>query len=347
MNSPKFDIDSLIDLGAEQITYADQEQTKNNLKNYSQIYSPKYSDGKDNTYSAILRPIPNPAGESKFIISKLVHWLEDDVLGLKGYFDSKRSIKQKCDVSDTYWFLKKHPDIKMQEKAKALSPKEQNYCYALVVKDIQKPELEGKVVIWRFPSVIKKLFDSQVNPPQEEIEMGKEPCNVFNLFSGKDFLLKISKKGDWPDYSNCKFSDTPSSAKIKLEDGTVYTLKKGDPKSLEIIKSHIFNDKLPDISKYEYKEVSEEDSILISKYMQKLKTGKIETYSPQQAATQIQNSQSSVADILISNFENDSNVPNSESLKKKDKSQKQFAQINSAVEENQDLMDILSAIDDF
>lgn len=266
------EIEKFIDLSPEETTWDSGTAKKDNL-----IYSPKASEGKNGVYNAIIRPIPSSDTE---IINKKVLWINDERTGLRGYYDSRAHLgKGKCELNDLFWYLKKHEDVRMQRKLGSnFSMKEQNYCYAYVIKDPQNPELEGKVVIWRFPRTIKKLFDAQRTPTPEDIAIGAEPCNVFNVFEGKDFMLKIETKGEWPDYSSSRFAESTSGLKIKVADNgdksDYVEIEKGNKDHISLLKEKVYNEEtIPDISSFKFKDWTDEEHAKIKKFVSIMKSG--------------------------------------------------------------------------
>lgn len=239
--SDQFDI---FNLDVEDMNFHEKEEKRKIL------YSPSYKDGKDNVYKAIIRLIPNPADPiNKSISQKYTYWLDEPAVSVKGYFDSPASIGQDCPLGKTYWKLAKSESAIDQKNAEKLKRKEQFHSLAYIIKDPQNPDLEGQVMIFRYNKTIKNLIDEQKNP---DTEMGmSEPVNVFDFFKGKDFLLQISSKGGYPDYTACKFA--PNSKPISIE-GTEVTK---DAAGMQLIKDKVLND-APDLSTYDYQPLTQD-----------------------------------------------------------------------------------------
>lgn len=258
------DLASFIDQGVEEISWASPQ------KQGSSVYTPKPADGKNGVYTALIRPLPYKGTE---IISKDVFWVNNPKVGLRGFFDQS---PKPCPLVKLYWDLKKNEDVRMQKKiGENFERKEQNYCYAYVIKDPQRPDLEGKVVIWRFPRSIKKLFDAQAIPSENDIAMGSEKCNVFNLFEGKDFMLKVSQKGEWPDYSESKFSDQKTSLKIKVHsngDKNDYVqIERGNKEHMNLLMETVYNENLPDLTPFQWKAWTDEENEKIEKFIRTMR----------------------------------------------------------------------------
>lgn len=75
----------------------------------------------------------------------------------------------------------------------------------LVVKDPANPENEGKVFLYRYG---QKIYEKLVKPmfPTEQDLMDDEFVQFvpFDLYEGANFLLKIKKQGDFPNYDDSK-----------------------------------------------------------------------------------------------------------------------------------------------
>ena len=263
----EFDIFNLDD---SQMSYQEEKKTK-------KVYSPKPSDGSDNTFSSVIRFIANPKDPyNQSILKKVSYWIEAPELGLKGYFDSPTSIGDKnCPISKKYWELKNASDKGDNRAKNALerlgTRKEMYFSYVYVVTDTQNKDLEGKIVIFRYNKTIKKLIDSQKNPPAAVEGMEEEPsCEVFNLLTGKNFLLKITKQGEYPNYDGCKFAKNVTPLKIGDK---LITDKEAKAEFKTLIESR------PDIYEHEYREWNDEESEKISKYLNSLSGSAINSYN--------------------------------------------------------------------
>lgn len=73
----------------------------------------------------------------------------------------------------------------------------------LVVSDPKHPENEGKVFLFKFG---KKIFDKlmdKANPTFED----EDPINVFDLWEGANFKLRMRQVEGYPNYDQSTFSD--------------------------------------------------------------------------------------------------------------------------------------------
>lgn len=183
--------------------------------NGSDTYKTDPKLAKDSIYRAIVRFIPNlKTDPKKSIIRTYSYWLEDET-GAGFYADCPSSIPgEKSIIQDTFWKLFKSESAFDKKQAEKMKRKEYYYSYVLIVKDAQRPELENTVQVLRYPRAVKKLIDAQITPSAEDIEMGIEPTNIFDFFDGKDFSLKVTMKGGYWNYDECKFGNTSTPISI-------------------------------------------------------------------------------------------------------------------------------------
>jgi hypothetical protein len=173
---------------------------------------PKLS--KDSVYRAIIRFIPNIKNPKKSIVKKYSYWLESSE-GEGFYVDCPSSINEKSVIQDTFWKLYKSDSAFDKKQSERIKRKEYYYSFVEIVKDPQQPELEGTVQIFRYPKAVKKLIDAQIQPDSSEIELGAEPINIFDFFEGKDFSIKVTLKGGYWNYEECKFATAKTPISIK------------------------------------------------------------------------------------------------------------------------------------
>jgi hypothetical protein len=202
------------------------------------VYKPTADQGKDGTYKALIRFVPNPANPRNSLVKKYVHWLTD-ASGEGKLVDSPTSIGEKCPIADAFFKLRKSDsavDRKMSEKLKR---REQYYALIKVIKDPQFPENDGTYKIFKFGYKIKEKIDEELKPAFGE------PTQVFDLFEGKNFELIITRQGDYNNYDKSKFSASKSA--ISVDGKTAEKTKE----VMSAIKAEL--DKAPSLEPYEYK----------------------------------------------------------------------------------------------
>ena len=197
-------------------------KTEEKPKSGQDLYKTDPKLSKDSIYRAIVRFIPNVKNPKKSFVKKFSYWLED--AGGNGFYvDCPSSIGDKSIIQDTFWKLYKSESAFDKKQAEKIKRKEYYYSLVYIMKDPQRPEYENTVQILRYPRAVKKLIDSQIQPDVTDLEMGTEPTNVFDFFEGKDFSLKVTMKGGYWNYDECKFAQakTPITVNaVKMENNS-------------------------------------------------------------------------------------------------------------------------------
>lgn len=85
----------------------------------------------------------------------------------------------------------------------------------LIVSDPKHPENEGKVVLFKFG---KKIFDKIMDKARPTFE-DEKPVNVFDLWEGANFKLRMRKKDGYANYDESVFSEPCPAA--DSDDGLV------------------------------------------------------------------------------------------------------------------------------
>jgi hypothetical protein len=194
--SDSFDI---FNLGVEDVETHQPERTSTN-----EVYKPTADDGKDGTYKALIRFVPNPENPRKSLIQKYVHWLTNSN-GDGKLVDSPQTIGEHCPIADVFWKLRKSDSAVDRKSSEKLKRRQQYYSLIKIVKDPQNPELEGTYKVFKFGYKIKEKIDSELKP-----DFG-EPTQVFDLFEGKNFELVITRQGEYNNYDKSKFSSSKSA----------------------------------------------------------------------------------------------------------------------------------------
>jgi hypothetical protein len=203
----------------------------------TEVYKPTADDGKDGTYKALIRFVPNPKNPRNSLVKKYVHWLTD-ASGEGKLVDSPASIGEKCPIADAFWKLRKSDSAVDRKISEKLKRREQYYALIKIVKDPQNPDLEGTYKIFKFGYKIKEKIDAELKP-----DFG-EPTQIFDLFEGKNFELIITRQGEFNNYDKSKFSAARSPIAI---DGKA---AERNPEFMASIKEELSS--APDLTAYEY-----------------------------------------------------------------------------------------------
>ena len=202
------------------------------------VYKPAADQGKDGTYKALIRFVPNPANPRNSLIKKYVHWLKD--AGGEGKLvDSPSSIGEKCPIADAFFKLRKSDSAVDRKMSETLKRREQYYALVKIIKDPQFPEYEGTYKVFKFGYKIKEKIDEELKPAFGE------PTQVFDLFQGKNFELIITRQGEYNNYDKSKFSATRSAVLING------TPAEKNAETMTTIKAEL--EKAPLLAPYEFK----------------------------------------------------------------------------------------------
>jgi len=71
-----------------------------------------------------------------------------------------------------------------------------------VVSDPQNPDAEGKVWLYKYGKKIHDKINAQLSPEFED----DQPVNVFDIFAGANFRLKVKKVADFDNYDDSTFA---------------------------------------------------------------------------------------------------------------------------------------------
>ncbi len=159
----------------------------------------------------------------------------------------------------------------------------------LVIKNPANPEDEGKVFLYKYGQKIYDKMKQLMFPSDEDmLDPDFKSFVPFDLEEGADFLLKVKKQGDFPNYDDSKFSSQkPLGNEKKIEEvmaqtydldefvdiknfptneetikvlGTILGIS--SPKSYELIKEETKDDPSDDIDTTPFKTDSDTDSDL-------------------------------------------------------------------------------------
>lgn len=165
-------------------------------------------DEKTGNGLAIIRFLPAPEGEDLPFSRFYSH-------GFKGpdgkwyYENCPTTINGKCPVceeNNKLWNSGLESDKKIARSRKRKLTYVSNIY---VIKDPKNPDNEGKCFLYRYGAKIWEKINNSMNPTEEELATGSEPCNPFDFWTGRTFTLKskIVKTGNdaFPNYDDSSF----------------------------------------------------------------------------------------------------------------------------------------------
>ena len=152
---------NIFSIGVEDIDTHEQPQNTGT----NTMYKPTADDGKDGTYKALIRFVPNVENPRNSLIKKYVNWLTGPD-GESKLVDSPSSIGESCPVADAFWKLRKSDSAVDRKASDKLKRREQYVSLVKIIKDPQHPELEGTYKIFKFGYKIKEKIDAELKPSQ-------------------------------------------------------------------------------------------------------------------------------------------------------------------------------------
>ena len=155
-------------------------------------------DKSGNGY-AVIRFLPAPDGEDLPWVKLFSHAFQ----GPGGWYieNSLTTLNEKDPVGEVNRRLWNSGSDEDKETARKQKRKLSYYSNILVVKDPKHPENEGKVFLYKYG---KKIHDKILAAMQPEFQ-DEEPVNVFDLWEGANFKLKIKKVAGYWNYDSSEF----------------------------------------------------------------------------------------------------------------------------------------------
>ena len=169
-------------------------------------------DASGNGY-AVIRFLPAPEGETVPWAKVYSHAFQ----GPGGWYieNSRTTLGEKDPVGEVnrqHWNdgTEEGKDIARRQKRKL-----SYYSNIQVIKDPKNPETEGKVFLYKYG---KKIHDKILAAMQPEFQ-DETPVNVFDLWEGANFKLKIKKVAGFWNYDSSEFDSVSalSSDDTELE----------------------------------------------------------------------------------------------------------------------------------
>ena len=212
-------------------------------------YNPSAEKGKNKVYQSIIRFIPWFEDPNKSIKEKWVSWLVDPITNKGRYVDCPSSVGKPSLLQEMFFKLRKSDSVQEQKKSEIFSRRHAFASLIQVIKDTNAPELEGKILVWRYG---KKVWD-KINSEQNPIIGDKhEP---FRILDGKLFALVVTEVSNYNNYDQSKFLDKKLALCIPDEAGKLVPVTESTDKMFiyNYLKEHS-----PNLNKYNFKEWDQE-----------------------------------------------------------------------------------------
>ena len=173
------------------------EKTVSNKQVDERFWKPEV-DASGNGY-AVIRFLPAPDGETVPWAKVYSHAFQ----GPGGWYieNSLTTIGDKDPVGEVNRRLWTSGEDADKDTARKQKRKLSYYSNIYVVKDPKHPENEGKVFLYKYG---KKIHDKILAAMQPEFQ-DETPVNVFDLWEGANFKLKIKKVAGFWNYDSSEF----------------------------------------------------------------------------------------------------------------------------------------------
>ena len=167
-------------------------------KNVDERFWKPEVDASGNGY-AVIRFLPAPEGETIPWAKVYSHAFQ----GPGGWYieNSLTTLNEKDPVGEINRKLWNSGSDEDKETARKQKRKLQYYSNILVMKDPKNPENEGRVFLYKYG---KKIHDKILAAMQPEFQ-DEDPVNVFDLWEGANFKLKIKKVAGYWNYDSSEF----------------------------------------------------------------------------------------------------------------------------------------------
>ena len=187
------------------------EKSSSNSNADDRFWKPEV-DASGNGY-AVIRFLPAPDGETVPWAKLYSHAFQ----GPGGWYieNSLTTLGEKDPVGEVNRRLWNSGEDADKDTARKQKRKLSYYSNIYVVKDPKNPENEGKVFLYKYG---KKIHDKILAAMQPEFQ-DETPVNVFDLWEGANFKLKIKKVAGFWNYDSSEFDSVSalSSDDTELE----------------------------------------------------------------------------------------------------------------------------------
>lgn len=164
----------------------------------------KPTKDKTGNASALIRFLPSKNIDDVPFVRMFSHSFKDPNTNRWYFENSLTTIGEQDEIGDQNKILWDTNDKANQEIVKLRKRKLQYICNILVIKDGGNPEMNGKVMRYKFG---QKIFDKIVAATKPDELSGEVPFNPFDPNDGADFMLKMVKANDQYNYDQSKFTN--------------------------------------------------------------------------------------------------------------------------------------------
>jgi hypothetical protein len=233
------------------------------------IYATSLNNEKvqNGIYKSRVRFIKNPNNTKDSVLNVLHKWMyflpHPDITDGRLVLDctSNFGIRDNI-VSSAFFYLKgtKSPSL-MKLGKDHFSRKGYHFSLLKIISDLQQPDLEGQIKVYRFAKQVNEKLDDIL---KDDPAVGVKGVNFSHPFSGRDFIIdirletfkdeKTGQEKELTSYSKSKFVDKASILEIPNYEGNI--------EASEEYARALFNwtkENSPNLADYQPKKWTEED----------------------------------------------------------------------------------------
>lgn len=198
------------------------DEPNNSNNSYANEFRPKSKDGQGGVWESVIRFLPNPQNPADNIASGNTVFLTAPDGRRKEIYCNPNSYQ--CPITSTFFTLRDNANPVLKDRSKNFSKKQRYASLVQVISCKAKPELVGKILVWRYGKTVHDKIVQENHPTSEFIQ----PRNPFSIIAGRPFYVKVVQAGGgtpWDNYDQCMFIDSTDSTcvrcPIQQADGTV------------------------------------------------------------------------------------------------------------------------------
>lgn len=242
-----------------------QVKTETEQQNVTE-FKPSAKKGKAGVYTAVIRFIPNPTDPSgKSIIQKYTTTIQNPLTNSWRTIDNPSTVGNPDPIVDTFFKLRNSKNATDNEKAKNFSRRKSYASLIQVIKCESEPQLENKILVWRYGQKIYEKLVNEMNPP-----IG-DPRNPFDPIHGHLFNVKVQEKSGFNNYDQSMFIDAgeQNGMRIIVNDQVHVVTDKlaANEKGRQLVLNYL-NDNCPDMTPYEFHPWDEETTKFVDQMIQ-------------------------------------------------------------------------------
>ena len=188
---------------------------------------------------------------NKSVLQKFSCWLTNPVTNTRKEIDCPSTVGEQDPIQNTFFALRNSANPILKENSKHFSRRQSFTSMVQILKCPSEPQLENKILIWRYGIKIYEKIAAEFNPP-----MG-EPGNPFSIIGARPFSVECKEVSGFNNYDNSQFfsvkDETATALRMIVNNQIIpitAQLCSTEEGQKQVLK--YFKDNCPDTSRYEY-----------------------------------------------------------------------------------------------